>query len=128
MGLEGLRVLVIEDEPDSAELMTVILECDGAEVTAVGLARDALTALRSFKPDLLISSIELPDADVYTLIRKLRSNLLEQGSQTPALAVVGYAGAVSHKLVLAAGFQMCLSKPITPDQLVAAVLSLTERR
>jgi signal transduction histidine kinase/CheY-like chemotaxis protein len=122
--LTGVRVLVVDDDADSRELFTGVLEQCDALVRAVASARAALTALEGWKPDVLVSDIAMPQESGYVLIRKIRGLTPEQGSTVPALAVTAYAGADDVKLALAAGFQAHIAKPVEPIELALAVGSL----
>ncbi len=115
--LEHMRVLVIEDDRDSLELVTDVLEGAGAQVTAVHSAPEALEARGPF--DVIVSDIGMPEMDGYSLIRHIRSR--EWGGQTPALALTAYARAVDGDLARRAGFQEHLPKPVEPAVLLAAV-------
>jgi PAS domain S-box-containing protein len=118
--LEGLRVLVVEDEPDARELLLLTLECSGAEVAAVTSAQEALDNLQVFKPDVLLSDIGLPIESGYELIRKVRS-LSSEASNIPALALTAFATEKDRQLAISAGFQMHLAKPVDPEVLIAAI-------
>jgi PAS domain S-box-containing protein len=123
--LEGLRVLIVEDEPDARELLSMTLEGSGAKVEAVESAQEALTNLDLFKPDVLLSDIGLPFESGYELIRKVRS-LPSEASQIPAVALTAFATANDRRLALSAGFQVHLCKPVDPGVLVAAIERLVE--
>jgi PAS domain S-box-containing protein len=123
--LDGVRVLLVEDNPDTLEMLKFIFDESGAEVIAVTSVEEALDALERFRPDALVSDIAMPDRDGYDLIREVRSREPEQGGKIPAVAVTAYARAEDRVRVLAAGFQMHIAKPIDPDELIAVVASLT---
>jgi signal transduction histidine kinase/DNA-binding response OmpR family regulator len=125
--LEGLRVLVVDDEEDSRDLIMIVLTRCGAEVKAVGNAQVALAELERFNPDLLISDIGLPFEDGYSLIKKVRSHESTQHSKIPAVALTAYASVEDRLRALAAGFQMHVTKPLEPDELIAAVANLAGR-
>jgi PAS domain S-box-containing protein len=118
--LEGLRVLVVEDEPDARELLSLTLEGSGATVEAVESAQEALTNLQVFKPDVLLSDIGLPIESGYELIRKVRS-LPSEASKIPAVALTAFATERDRQLALAAGFQVHLTKPVEPSVLVETI-------
>lgn len=124
--LEGLRVLLIEDEPDTRELLTLTLESWGAEVEAVESAREALGQLERFTPDVLLSDIGLPVESGYELIRKVRA-LPSQIRNVPAAALTAFATDKDRQLALSAGFQVHLSKPVEPDVLIQAIEHLANR-
>jgi PAS domain S-box-containing protein len=125
--LQGLRVLVVEDEPDSREMLVIVLTRCRAEVRAVSNASDALAQLESWLPDVLISDIEMPGEDGYTLIRKVRSLPPERGGKIPAAALTAYARAEDRMRALLAGFQLHVPKPVEPAELAAVVASLAGR-
>ncbi len=118
--LEGLRVLVVEDEPDARELLSLTLECSGAKVEAVESAQEALENLQAFQPDVLLSDIGLPIESGYELIRKVRS-LPSEASNIPAVALTAFATEKDRQLAIAAGFQMHLAKPVDPEDLIKAI-------
>lgn len=118
--LEGLRVLIVEDEPDARELLSLTLEGSGAKVEAVESAHEALTNLQLFKPDVILSDIGLPIESGYELIRKVRA-LPSEASNIPAVALTAFATEKDRRLALSAGFQVHLTKPVEPSVLVAAI-------
>jgi PAS domain S-box-containing protein len=122
--LEGLRVLLVEDEQDTRELLKTILEGCGAQVTAVSSASEALSALERIKPNVLVSDIGMPAENGYDLIKKIRALEPERGGRIPAVALTAYAGAKDRRRALLAGFQTHLAKPVEPDELLAVVASL----
>ncbi len=126
LSLNGLRVLVVDDEPDARQLLTITLSHYGAKIMAVGLTFDALVALQEFHPDILVSDIGMPQEDGYTLIRKIRALSQEEGGQIPAIALTAYAQKKDRKQVLSAGFQIYLSKPVNATKLVSVVANLTK--
>ncbi|MBD3884010.1 PAS domain-containing protein [Phormidium tenue FACHB-886] len=124
--LQGMRVLVVDDEPDSLEFLQVLLEQEGAIVTAVESAQTALTVLAQTSADVLVSDIQMPQMDGYSLIHQLRS--LRQPEQLPAIALTAYASEVYREQSLAAGYQQHLAKPIDPPILVKAIAQLVRSR
>jgi signal transduction histidine kinase len=122
--LTHLRILLVDDEPDARALLTTILEQCGASVRAVASATEALAALPGFKPDLLVSDIGMPDEDGYSLIRRVRALGPEQGGETPAIALTAYAGEEDRLRALLAGYQIHVTKPINPSELVMVVASI----
>ncbi len=122
--LQGVRVLVVEDEEDTRELLITALEQCGAQVTGVPSAADALASLDRLPADVLVSDLAMPDEDGYSLIRKVRAREAESGGHLPAAALTAYARAEDRTKALGAGFQMHLPKPIDPSDLVAVVASL----
>lgn len=127
LDLTGIRVLAIDDEPDSLALLAVILAQAEAEVMSVASAAEFLIALESFQPDVVVSDIGMPEIDGFTLLRQVRSLSPEQGGQVPAIALTAYAGESDRQQAIAAGFQKHITKPIEPDQLVVAIVSLLSR-
>jgi PAS domain S-box-containing protein len=125
--LDGLKVLVVDDEPDTRELLKVGLGQCGAEVTAVGSAAEALKAITVEVPDLLISDIGMPDEDGYGLIRRVRQIPAENGGKVPAIALTAYARAEDRMQALRAGYQMHVPKPVELAELVAVAASLIQR-
>ncbi len=122
--LSGLRVLVVDDEFDARVLLTTMLERSGAQVLAVGSAREVLESLETWKPDVLIADIGMPVEDGYTLIRKVRALPRERGGQTPALALTAYARTEDRIRALSEGYQMHLAKPVDRVELATVVTSL----
>jgi CheY-like chemotaxis protein len=124
--LDGLRVLVVDDNIDTLELVTVILEQYGTEVITAASAAEALEAIAQFVPHILISDIAMPGADGYWLIRKIRSLEATQGGFLPAIAMTAYASAEERTRALDAGFQMHVPKPVDPFDLVAVIAKLAQ--
>jgi PAS domain S-box-containing protein len=125
--LQGLRVLVVDDEIDGREMLKkVLLDCN-AQVTTCGSAGEAFDLVQSYKPDVLVSDIGMPGEDGYMLIKRVRALEPEFGGQTPAIALTAYTRMEDRLRALAAGFQMHASKPIEPLDLIVAVASLTGR-
>lgn len=124
--LQGIRVLVVDDEPDNCELLTMLLEQYQAEIMTVASAMEVSSVLKSFKPDILVSDIGMPDVDGYTLLRSIRCLPPEQGGQIPAIAVTAYARPEDAQQALACGFQRHLSKPIDANELVIAIAELVK--
>jgi CheY-like chemotaxis protein/nitrogen-specific signal transduction histidine kinase len=122
--LKGLRVLVIDDESDARELLTLALTHSGAQVKAAATVREGLDMLEKWKPDVLVSDIGMPSEDGYDLIRSVRALESEKGGRVPALALTGYASAEDALRARHAGFQTHMSKPVAPSDLVRAVANL----
>jgi PAS domain S-box-containing protein len=119
--LAGIRILAVDDEPDMLDLMTFVLQESGAEVQSVTTAAAALSCLTQFKPDIVVSDVAMPEKNGYELIQQLR---LHPDGQIPAIALTAYASATDEERSLQAGFQQHLTKPIEPEVLVAAIISL----
>ncbi|HXH83233.1 MAG TPA: ATP-binding protein [Candidatus Tectomicrobia bacterium] len=126
--LDGVRVLLVEDDVDGRAMLAMVLEADGAIVVTAGSAGEALATLDTIRPDVMVADIGLPDVDGIALIRQLRARGAEHGGATPAIAFTGYAGAEDHALTLAAGFQAYIQKPVDLDGLIATIASLTGGR
>ncbi|RCJ41177.1 hypothetical protein A6770_08815 [Nostoc minutum NIES-26] len=125
--LRGIRILVVDDEDDSRDFISFVLQEEGAEVTSVSSAIEALQALPNSKPDVLLSDIGMPEMDGYMLIRQVRTWQPEEGGQIPAIALTAYAGEYNQQQAFNAGFQMHVSKPAEPTELVAAVTRLAKK-
>ncbi|HKG81245.1 MAG TPA: ATP-binding protein, partial [Pyrinomonadaceae bacterium] len=123
--LKHRRILIVEDDPDTRELLKTVLSQHGAEVTTAESGSGALAEITHVKPDVIISDIGLAGQNGYDLIRKIRSLDPEEGGHVPAIALTAYAGASDRRRALLAGFQTHLAKPIEPDDLLAVILSLT---
>jgi hypothetical protein len=125
--LDGIRVLVVDDEADTRDYLTTLLKQSQADVLAVASAQAALEAVDHWKPDVLVSDIGMPEEDGYSLLRKLRSLSPEQGGKIPAAALTAYAKAEDRRRAIQAGFQLHLPKPIDPSELITVVASLVGR-
>lgn len=119
--LEGVAVIVVDDDPHAREVIATILSARGARVTATGSARQALEAIATELPDVIVSDIAMPGEDGYSLMRKIRALDPDRGGQIPAIAVTAYASARDSLAALAAGFHRHLPKPVVPAELVNAV-------
>lgn len=125
--LASVRVLVVDDERDSREFVAFVAEQAGAKVTALGSAIEALQLLSTTPFDILLCDIGMPDLDGYMLVRQVRALPPQQGGQIPAIALTAYAGEFNQKQALAAGFQRHLAKPVEPNELVKAIVTLLSR-
>jgi signal transduction histidine kinase len=126
--LDGISVLIVDDEEDARDVLTLILQDRGAEVTAVGSAAAALDSLRQRVPDVLVSDIGMPGEDGHAFLRKLRSLGSELGGHVPAIALTAYATAADTAKALAAGFNHHVRKPVTPAEIVDVVAVMASRR
>lgn len=124
--LDGLQVLIVDDEADAREFITAVLESHGIHVTAVATAAEALATLEGFRPDVLVSDIRMPDENGYSLIRKIRQLEAEKGWHIPAAALTAYL-AEDREKALAAGFESHLHKLAQPTELVEMVARLAGR-
>jgi CheY-like chemotaxis protein len=125
--LKGLKVLLVEDEPDIADLLTFVLMLQGAEVTFAVSAEEALGKLGAELPDVLVSNIKLPNEDGYWLIEQIRSLESHWKGQLPAIAVTSYTRDFSKDRALDAGFDYFLPKPVDLDDLTAHILTLVNQ-
>jgi signal transduction histidine kinase/ActR/RegA family two-component response regulator len=122
--LSGVRVLVVDDEYDTRQLISTVIAQSGAEVTACASADEALETLKRWQPHILMSDIGMPGEDGYSLIRQVRALPAERGGRTPAAALTAYARDEDRGRALAAGYQLHISKPFNAHELIAAVSSL----
>jgi PAS domain S-box-containing protein len=123
----GLKILVVDDEPDARALMRRLLEDSGATVLEASSAAEGLSTLRAARPDVLVSDIGMPRESGYTLIRQIRALPPDAGGATPAVALTAYARTEDRMQAILAGFQHHLAKPVEPAELIAMVASLTKR-
>ncbi|HLP88728.1 MAG TPA: ATP-binding protein [Nostocaceae cyanobacterium] len=119
--LDGLKVLVVDDDADSRDFIAFVLEQDGAEVKAVSSALEALKVLEQEPVDVLLSDISMPEIDGYTFIKQVRNWTAEQGGEIPAIALTAYAGEYDRSKATDAGFQLHVPKPVMPEDLVNAI-------
>jgi PAS domain S-box-containing protein len=125
--LDGVEVLVVDDEADARELVSAVLTRCGAKVRQAASLDDAIARMREQKPDVLLSDIGLPQQDGYALIRRVRELSPGDGGLVPAAALTAYAGDDDHRRALAAGFHAHVTKPIEPADLMLLVASLSGR-
>jgi signal transduction histidine kinase/CheY-like chemotaxis protein len=134
--LDGLWIMVVDDDSDAREMMRAVLEASGARVTTCGSCGEALAlfserataSLKSPRPGILVADIAMPHQDGFDLIRALRKLPPEQGGKVPAIALTAYATDEARSQVLAEGYQMHLAKPMHLEELVDAVLRLCSER
>ena len=126
IGLEGVKVLVVDDEPDARSLIERLLQDCDATVTTVASAKEALEVLARDQLDVLISDIGMPKEDGYTLIRHIR-RLKGDNGQVPAIALTAYARAEDRAKAIEAGYQLHLAKPVEGSTLIAMVAALSKR-
>jgi CheY-like chemotaxis protein len=126
--LYGLKILVVDDDVDTRELIEWVLKRVGAEVTSVGSAREALELLEREKPHLLVSDIAMPEEDGYSLLKKIRALPPERGGRTPAIALTAHSLVQDRLQSLRAGFQSHVPKPVVPEELVEVVASVIHLR
>ncbi|MBO0859838.1 MAG: CHASE3 domain-containing protein [Chloracidobacterium sp.] len=125
--LDGLRVMVVDDEVETRELLTAMLTRHGAEVRACASAEEALAEINRRRPMVLVSDIGMPDADGYALVGKLRALGPERGGDIPAVALTAYARSEDRMRALASGFQMHVPKPIEAGELIVVIAALAGR-
>jgi CheY-like chemotaxis protein len=119
--LSGLRILVVDDDPDSREVIAAELTLYGANTGVSDSADDALRKIETFKPDVILADIEMPGEDGYSMMRKIRNSSNEQARLTPAIALTAYAGDGNRQRALDAGYQKHISKPAEPEELALAI-------
>jgi signal transduction histidine kinase/CheY-like chemotaxis protein len=127
ISIAGVRVLILDDEPDARALLKRLLENKGASVVVCASTAEAMDALRIERPDVIVSDIGMPNEDGYSFIRRVRKQPVDSGGETPALALTAYARAEDRVAAIVAGFQHHLSKPVEPAELIAIVASLARR-
>ncbi len=120
----GIKILAVDDEADSLDIVTIVLEQEGASVTSVRSAEEALQVFPELNPNLIISDIGMPETDGCTLITRIRQ--LPQGKHVPAIALTAYAGESDRRRTLDAGFQEHISKPINIAELIITITRLTD--
>jgi signal transduction histidine kinase/CheY-like chemotaxis protein len=125
--LDGLRVLLVDDEPEAREIISTVIGRTGAEVKTCISASEALMKMAEWRPDVILSDIAMPEEDGYSFIGKVRSLPREKGGETPAAALSAYARDEDRMQALAAGYQMHIAKPIGASQLVTMVAKLAGR-
>lgn len=125
--LEGVRVLVVDDDGDACDLLDMALRAAGASVHAVRTVRAAVGELASFRPDLLLSDIGMPGEDGYALIREVRARQAEGGARIPAIALSAFASSADRDQALANGFDAHLAKPANAGDLARLMASLLRR-
>jgi CheY-like chemotaxis protein len=125
--LDGLRVLVVDDEPDTLEALSAALAGYGARVRTALSTREALASLDGGDVDVLVADIGMPGEDGYALVRELRGRPAHRGGRIPAAALTAYARPVDAERALAAGFQVHVAKPVEPGDLAALIARLAGR-
>ena len=125
--LRGAKVLVVDDDHDTREILSVMLSRYGTEVRTAASAAEAVEVFAQWKPDVLVSDIGMPVEDGYVLISKIRELPAEEGGEVPAIALTAFAGVQDKEIALAAGFQQHLSKPVEPVQLAKVVARILGR-
>ena len=126
--LEGLRIVIVDDDGDARDLLATVLLQRSAQVFAADRAAEAFELLERERPDVLISDIAMPEEDGYMLIARVRALPADRGGRTPAIAVTAYAGRADRKRALEAGFDAHFAKPIEIDNLVDTLVDIRAAR
>jgi CheY-like chemotaxis protein len=125
--LAGIKVLVVDDEPDTRRLLRIVLEQCGAEIRDAGSAEEGLRMAQEWKPSLVVSDIGMPGTDGYDFIQKFRDWEREHGTWVPAVALTAYARAEDRVRALSAGYQIHVAKPIDPVEFALVVAGQVAR-
>jgi len=125
--LAGVKVLVVDDEPDTRALVARLLKDRMASVITAASAAEALDKIQAERPDVLVSDIGMPNEDGYTLMRRVRSLGAEHGGNVTAIALTAYARAEDRMRSIRAGFQLHIPKPVEPAELITMVAALARR-
>jgi CheY-like chemotaxis protein len=125
--LDGVKVSIVDDDMDACNLLRFSLEMSGAEVKTSFSVAEALTSLKEWVPDILLTDINMPGEDGYSLIKKLRAMKPEEVSQIPAIALTAMARPEDSETALNAGFQLHLTKPVDIEELAQAIANLAKR-
>lgn len=125
--LQGLRILVVDDNDDTRDFMTLFLEAEGAEVAVAATAAGTMEAFGRSRPDVFVCDIGLPDGDGCSLLRTIRGLPKELGGDVPAVALTGYSYGEIEERIVEAGFDVHLVKPIEPRTLADVVANVAGR-
>jgi PAS domain S-box-containing protein len=125
LNLQGIKILVVDDDDSTREFLAFLLELQGATVIVAASANEAIVTLEQFQPHVLLSDIGMPDVDGYMLMRHIRALPPAQGGTIPAIALTAYAGEINYQQAMAAGFQRHIAKPVEPEVLFKAVVELS---
>lgn len=126
--LKGLQILVVEDERDTRELLGIVLESEGANVALTDSVPAALDKLKTMRPDVIVADIGMPEYNGYALIAALRRDGNAALRRTPVIALTAFATAADRDTALVSGFNLHLTKPFDPEELVEAVRGLYDHR
>ena len=126
-GISGIRILVVDDEQDTRDLIRALLADAGAQVDAAASADEAMRLLQASRYDVLVSDVGMPAEDGYSLLRRLRAMPSGAGGETPALALTAYAAPDDRQRALQAGFDLHVAKPVDPADLLAGIARLASR-
>lgn len=125
--LNGLRLLIVDDDSDTRDLFSLTFESDGVDIVTAASVSEALEVLADYEPDVVLCNIMMPHQDGYVFIRQVKERDAALGKQTLAIAVTGLAGERERDRGLSAGFDQYLVKPVAPEDLICAVSALTGR-
>ncbi|RCJ25784.1 hypothetical protein A6S26_15760 [Nostoc sp. ATCC 43529] len=127
LSLADMQILMVDDDADTRDYISFLLEQAGAKVILATSASEALQLLIQSTPDILLSDVGMPDMDGYMLMRQVRNLPPERGGNIKAIALTAYAGEMNQKLAIAAGFGKHIAKPVEPEKLIAAIVELVRR-
>jgi CheY-like chemotaxis protein len=125
--LAAARVLVVDDEKDTLDIVEMLIQAHGAETRSAGCAADALASIPTFRPDALVSDLAMPGEDGYAFIRKVRALPANQGGSVPAIALSAHVYSDDRDRAIASGFDAFLPKPVRPRALVDCLRALIAR-
>ncbi|MDZ8104934.1 MAG: PAS domain-containing protein [Nostoc sp. DedQUE12a] len=126
LSLADMQILMVDDDADTRDYISFLLNQAGAKVTVAASASEALQLLVKSIPDILVSDVGMPDMDGYMLMRQVRNLPPEKGGNLKAIALTAYAGEINQKLAIAAGFSKHIAKPVEPEKLIAAIVELVK--
>jgi len=125
--LKGIHILVVEDDPDTRELLKVLLQTQAGIVTTAASVPEALSAYDTSLPHVIVADIGMPDYNGYALIGRVRARDRERGNIIPAIALTAYTTAIDRDTVLSAGFQVHMPKPFEPARLISVIADLASK-
>ena len=125
--LQGIRILVVEDDEDTRELLKVLLETQGGSVILAASVQEALSTYDQSRPNVIVADIGMPDYNGYTLIGRVRARDRERGKLVPAIALTAFTTAIDRDTVLSAGFQVHMPKPFEPSGLISVIAELAAK-
>ncbi len=123
--LRGVTVLVVDDELETLGLVETVLDLAHAKVVTARSVQEAIILLRTARPDIIVSDIDMPGCDGYQLMRMVRSRTVDEGGRTPAIALTGHTRALDQTRAFLAGYQIHLSKPIDAVTLLRTIYEIT---
>jgi CheY-like chemotaxis protein len=127
LSLEGVKVLVIDDEPETLLLLSTVLTQCGAYVKTASSAEEGFGEIKTWRPDVIVSDIGMPGEDGYSFMKRVKTWTREAGAWIPAVALTAYARSEDRMKALASGYQIHVPKPVEPAELIAVIASLVER-